>query len=302
METAVKELQAAIGQGLNPALAESARALTAFIQLGKDGAGAFGGNFTQVIREATSAVIGLGGAVVVTGKYLAALGTLAVGDTGAWAAGWDDVKQTFTDVIDLQNKITSGGFAQKPGAPMARPTADLLPITLGGGEDKKSRGKTDADKAATQLASEQLSLRERINDAYDKALYSERQLLVLHMERAKLGEKERASLLERFDDTKLLEEDNKLKEDRLALDKQLQDGLDKQLYTERELLQKKMEGLRYGQEEIKIRLKQYDQEKQLREEAERRVEAEREAVRAAEEHVRVVERLMDKLEPQHAGA
>ena len=141
-------------------------------------------------------------------------------------------------------------------------------------------------------------MRERINDAYEKALYSERQLLTIHMERAKLGEKERASLLERFDDTKLLEEDNKLKEDRLALDKQLQEALDKQVYTEREVLQRKMEGLRYSKEEIQIRLKQFDQEKQLREEAEKRVEAEKEAVRAYEEQLRTVERLMDKLEPQ----
>ena len=117
------ELQAAIGQGLNPALAESARALTAFIQLGKEGAGAFGGQFTQVIREVTSAVIGLGGAVVVTGKYLGALATLAVGDGRAFDAGWEDVKQTFTDIIDLQNKVLSGGFAAKPSAPMAPPKA-----------------------------------------------------------------------------------------------------------------------------------------------------------------------------------
>lgn len=113
-----------------------------------------------------------------------------------------------------------------------------------------------------------------------------------------MGEKERASLLERFDDTKLLEEDNKLREDRLALTKQLEESLDKQLYSERELLQKKMEGLRFGEEEIKNRLKLFDKEKQIREEKEKQVEAEREAVRASEEHVRMVERLMDKLEPQ----
>ena len=148
-------------------------------------------------------------------------------------------------------------------------------------DEKKARGKTDAEKAATQLASEQLQSPSAINDAYDKALYSERQLLVLHHERGQAREKERASLLERFDDTKLLEEDNKLRENRLALTKQLQESLDKQLYSERELLQKKMEGLRFDEEEIKIVLSSLIQRSGYAKKRKSRSEAERDAVRAS---------------------
>ena len=76
--------------------------------------------------------------------------------------------------------------------------------------------------------------------------------------------------MQHYDDTKLLEEDNKLREERLGLTKQLEESLDKQLFSERELLQKKMEGLRFGEEEIKNRFKLFDTEKQIREEKEKR--------------------------------
>lgn len=299
-DNAVNDLKVALGEGLLPAVSQVARALAEFIRQGEAGAKTFGGAFTDMILQMTSALIGLAGAAIVTGKYIAALGAGIAFGPEAWNAGWEDVKQTVADTVALQEKLISGGFA-KPAAQAARtPSQDKLPVVPGGGaaEEKKARGKTEADRESTKLASEQLSLRNQINSAYDKATNSERELTKLHLERAKFSDKERDALLARYDETKLYEEANKLKDERLALDKQLQEALDKQLFTERELLQKKMEHLLYSKEEMAISLKLYDQEKARREEKERAVEAEKEAVRATEEHLQKVERLMDKLEPQ----
>ena len=300
-QQAVTDLQVAFGTLLLPVLSDVARAWTDMARTATGAANSIGPSFVILVREAASAVTGLAGSVAVLVKVMEFLHS-PLNDPAEIAKRWGALKESIGDVATAQNQILN-----PPNLTRLNPKLPPLPgdygalrtLTLGGGEDeKKSRGKTDAEKAATQLASEQLSLRKQLNDAYDKALYSERELTDLHLQQAKFSETERAGLLRHYDDTKLLEEDNKLKEDRLALDKTLQEGLDKQLFTERELLQKKMEGLRYGEEEIKIRLKQFDTEKRLREEKEKQVEAEREAVRASEEHVRMVERLMDKLEPQ----
>ena len=299
-DNAVEDLKVALGEGLLPAVAQTARALAEFIRQGEAGAKTFGGAFTDLILQMTSALIGLAGAAIVAGKAVAFVAVGFTGDYRAVAAGWEDINQTIADTLALQTKLISGGFAAPAAQAKRAPSQDMLPVVPAGGEkeEKKARGRTDAEKESTRLASEQLSLYNQINDAYDKALYSERELLALRLERAKFSPDERAALMQHYDDTKLLEEDNKLREDRLALTKQLEESLDKQLYSERELLQKKMEGLRFGEEEIKNRLKLFDTEKHIRKEKEKQVEAERDAVRASAEHLRTVERLMDKLEPQ----
>jgi len=299
LETAVKELQAAIGQGLNPALAESARALTAFIQLGKDGAGAFGGQFKQGIREATAAVIGLGGAVVVTGKYIAAMGAGIAFGPEAWKAGWDDVKQTFGDIIDLQNKIQKGGFAQQPSAPMAAPSANLRPITLGGGEEDKKRTKqTEAEKEATRVKREQLSLAKEINDAYEKALHTEREYTELQLKRAGFGEQARAALMTRVEETAILKEMNEEEKQRKDLANELQEALNKATYTERELLEIKLKSLKASQEDTAEMLKKFDATEKLKKAAEDRKKAEEDAVQATKDQASEIERLMKQLEPR----
>jgi tape measure domain-containing protein len=299
-DNAVQDLKVALGQGLLPALAESARALTAFLNLGKDSASAYSSQFIPVMREATSVLIGMSGAVLVTGKYLAAMAAGIAFGPEAWSAGWEDVKQTFSDVVDLQNKVLKGGFAAPPAQAQAKRSQEALPVVPGGAADgdKKGRGRTEEDKAGAKAAQERLSLQQQLNDAYEKELHTERELTDLHLQRAGFTAEQRTALMLKYDDTQLLKEDNKLREDRLALDKTLQEALDKQVYSERELLQRKMEGLRYGEEEIKIRLKQFDTEKRIRKEKEKQAEAEREAIQATREHENTVERLMAKLEPR----
>lgn len=307
LQTAVNDLAVAFGRSLAPALAEAARALTAFIQLGRDGAGAFGGQFISVIREATSVVIGLSGAVVVLGKYLGALATLAVGDGRAFDEGWEDVKQTFSDIIALQQKVLSGGFGVQTGGTIATPDLNLKPFTPGG-EDKKAK-KTEAEKEAERIAERQKDLVTDIANAYDAANLAleygvelERTRMEQKLREAKFSKADLDTLMATYDATqRLLEQrkqDVKLAEDRKQLSTELQESLDKQLYTERELLQRRLTALGFSKEEAALKLKMFDTETRLREEAEKRKDAEREALQATKEHLATLKRLQEDLQPR----
>lgn len=309
LQTAVNDLAVAFGRSLAPALAEAARALTAFIQLGRDGAGAFGGQFISVIREATSVVIGLSGAVVVLGKYLGALATLAVGDGRAFDEGWEDVKQTFSDIIALQQKVLSGGFGVQPGGTMAASGGTLKPFTPGGGEDGKTAKKTAAEKESERIAERQKDLVTEIANAYDAANLAleygvelERTRMEQKLREAKFSQADLGTLMATYDATqRLLEQrkqDVKLAEDRKALATELQESLDKQLYTERELLQHKLTALGFSKEEAAVKLKMFDTEQRLRDEAEKRKDAERDALQATKEHFATLKRLQEDLQPR----
>lgn len=309
LQTAVNDLAVAFGRSLAPALAESARALTAFISLGREGAGAFGGQFITVIREATSVVIGLAGAVIVLGKYMAALGAGIAFGPEAWKAGWEDVQQTFTDIIDLQNKVLKGGFGVQPGGPMVAPGGTLKPFTPGGEEDGKKAKKTAAERESERIAERQKDLVTDIANAYDAANLAleygvelDRTRMEQKLREAKFSKADLDTLMATYDATqRLLEQrkkDVKLAEDRKALATELQESLDKQLYTERELLQHKLTALGFSKEEADVKLKMFDTEQRLRDEAEKRKDAEREALQATKEHLATLKRLQEELQPR----
>lgn len=299
MQTAVTDLQVALGRELLPALTDVANAITNMLKAAQGADSAFGKAFSTLVREAASAVIGLAGSIAVLGKAMQFMRT-PLDDTEALIQRWQELKEVFLDVVTAQQQIVNPPQLTRMRTDLPKP-AQAAPalgeIRLGEGKEKKA-AKTDEEKAEAKAVQERLSLQKQLNDAFEKELYSERELLDIHLKRAGFAAADREFLLRKHDDTELLKEDNKLREDRLALDKTLQEALDKQVYSERELLQRKMEGLRYSEEEIKVRLKQYDTEKQLREEKEKQVEAERDAIQATKEHENTVERLMAKLEPQ----
>lgn len=309
LQTAVNQLAVEFGRSLAPALAEAARALTAFIQIGKDGAGAFGGEFPAVIRQMTSALIGLAGGAILAGKYIAALSTLAVLDTGAWQAGWEDVTQFASNLVNLQTKLISGGFAQQPGGPVVAPDGTLKPFRPGGEDEGKKAKKTAADREKERIDARQLDLITEIENAYDAAnaaaesgIELERTRMEQKLREAQFNQADLTTLMKTYDDTQRLLElrktEERLAQERLQLSTQLQESLDKQLFTERELLQRKLTALGFSQEEAAVKLKMFDTEKRIREETEQRAEAEREAVQATQEHLATLARLQEQLMPR----
>ena len=83
-QQSVTDLQVALGTALLPTLADVARALTGLMTTAQGTTSAFAQGFTLAIREAASMVIGLSGAVVVLGKYMAALGAGMAYGAEAW--------------------------------------------------------------------------------------------------------------------------------------------------------------------------------------------------------------------------
>jgi hypothetical protein len=110
------------------------------------------------------------------------------------------------------------------------------------------------------------------------------------------------TLMATYDATqRLLEQrkqDVKLAEDRKQLATELQEALDKQVLTERELFQRRLTALGFSQEEAAGKLQMWDTEKRLREEAEKRKDAEREALQATKEHLATLQRLQEDLQPR----
>ncbi|HSF29514.1 MAG TPA: hypothetical protein VLK82_03450, partial [Candidatus Tectomicrobia bacterium] len=310
LQTAVTDLAAAFGQGLAPALAEAARALTAFISQGRDGAGILGDSLLPIIRQITSVLLGLAGAFVVTGKAIAAFSVGLIGDTEAARIGWQDVGDTISNTLALQEKMLAGGFAAAPGAQAAAPAAKLKPITLGAGTDAgKAATRTAAEKESERIAERQKDLVTEIANAYDAAnnalesgVELERTRLEQRLRAAQFSQADLETLMATYDATeRLLEQrktDEKLAGDRLQLSTQLQESLDKQLFTERELLQRKLTAIGFSKEEAALKLKMFDTEVRLREEAEQRKEAEQDALAATKEHLATLARLQEQLQPR----
>jgi tape measure domain-containing protein len=306
----IQELKEAIGVGLLPALGEAARALVAFMSVGKDAAGVFGGEFNEVIRQATSVLIGLAGAFVVTGKAMAAFTAGLIGDTEAARIGWEDVGKTLTDTVNLSAKLIGGGFAAKPGAGAgAVGGGPLLPVVPGGGKEDKAPKKTAAEKESERIAERQKDLvtdianaHEAANAAVESGIELERTRMEQKLKEAKFSEADLKTLMSTYDTTqRLLEQhkkDEQLSKDRLQLSTELQESLNKQLYTEREIFAQKLTALGFTKEEAAVKLKMFDTEVRLREEAEKRKEAEKEAVQVSKQHLDTLERLQERLQPR----
>lgn len=301
MKQAVTDLQVALGTALLPALADVARAMTELLRTSNGAASAFGQSFTVVIREAASAVVGLAGGVAVLAKAMALLRT-PLDDPAAILARWNALKDTFLDVATAQHQILNPAQLTQLNPklpPLPGETGALRPITLGSGEDeKKTRGKTEAEKEANRVLQEQKSLREGINDAYEKALHTEREYTELQLKRAGFGEQARAALMTRYDETQILKEITDEEKQRTDLAKELNDAYDKARLSERELLELKLQTLKASQEDTAEMLKKFDATEKLKKAAEERKKAEEDAVQATKEQASEIERLMKQLEPR----
>ena len=119
----------------------------------------------MLIREAASAVTGLAGSVAVLVKVMEFLHS-PLNDPAEIAKRWGTLKETIGDVATAQNQILNPPQLTKlnPKLPPVPFVPDLRQLPAGDVAEKKSSGKTAAekadDKAATHLASEQLSLRQ----------------------------------------------------------------------------------------------------------------------------------------------
>ena len=308
---AVTDLQVALGRELLPALGDVARAMTEMLKSAQGTSSAFGSSFTTVIREAGSAVVGLAGGIGVLAKAMALLNT-RLDDPQAIIANWNALKEAFLDVATAQHQILNPAQLTRlnPKLPALPGEAGALrPIVPGGGEDGKAAKKTAAEKESERIAERQKDLVNDIANAYDAANLAleygvelERTRMEQKLREANFSKADLDTLMATYDATqRLLEQrkqDVKLAEDRKQLSTELQESLDKQLYTERELLQHKLTALGFSKEEAAIKLKMYDTEKRLREEAEKRKEAAQEAAQATKEHLATMERLQEKLQPR----
>jgi tape measure domain-containing protein len=292
----IERLQIALGQQLTPALTESARALTELLAIG-DNASAFGSTFTFVIREATSIVVGLTGAVTVLGKSLALLGTMATWDPEAFRIGFADIQKTISDTIDLQQRLISGRMAQQPTAPSAAPSAQLRPLTLATADEteKKARGLSEIEKAARDLERERAQLAKEIADNLARVSMTERDLLETRLRAAGFESARVEELLRDFDLTKAitkeLETQDRLQRDREQLTQQLQDDLDAAQLTERQRLELRIEELQFDEKKRVALLAQFDLAQRLRREQE-------EAAEAAERHASTVQAIIARMAPQ----
>lgn len=308
---AVTDLQVALGRELLPALGDVARALTEMLKSAQGTSSAFGSGFTTVIREAGSAVVGLAGSIGVLAKAMALLNT-KLDDPAALVQRAKELKEAFLDVVTAQQQILNPPQLTRLNpklSPLPGEAGALRPITPGAGEDGKAAKQTAAEREFARLDKLRLDLVTDITNAYDAANVAveygvelERTRLEQRLHEAQFSQADLDTLMATYDATqRLLEQrkqDVKLAEDRKQLSTQLQESLDKQLFTERELFQRKLTALGFSQEEAKVKLQMFDTEKRLREEAEQRAEAEREAVQATKEHLATLARLQEQLQPR----